>query len=99
MAEPGRIGEWTHSSWPVRWPGLSAGRRPPRLSIPNAVLRIGSRLSPNGGALLGVPPNLREIVSAADGVTYWASSAKAVAELGFMPRSLEVGLRDAFGSD
>ena len=73
-----------------------AGRKPPRLSIPNVVLRIGSRLSPNGGALLGVPPNLREIVRAADGVTYWGSSAKAVAELGFVPRSLEVGLRDAF---
>jgi nucleoside-diphosphate-sugar epimerase len=76
-----------------------AGRKPPRLSIPNAILRFGSRLTPNGGAIFGVPPNLREIVSAADGVTYWASSAKAVAELGFMPRSLEVGLRDAFGSD
>jgi nucleoside-diphosphate-sugar epimerase len=76
-----------------------AGRKPPRLSIPNAVLRIGSRLSPNGGAMLGVAPNLREIVSAADGVTYWASNAKAIADLGFMPRSLEVGLRDAFGSD
>jgi nucleoside-diphosphate-sugar epimerase len=76
-----------------------AGRKPPRLYIPNVVLRIGSRLSPNGGAMLGVPPNLREIVRAADGVTYWASSAKAAAELGFMPRSLEVGLRDAFGSD
>ncbi len=76
-----------------------AGRKPPRLSIPNAILRLGSRLTPNGGAMLGVPPNLREIVSAADGVTYWASSAKAVAELGFMPRGLEVGLRDAFGSD
>jgi dihydroflavonol-4-reductase len=73
-----------------------AGRKPPRLSIPNAVLRIGSRLSPNGGAMLGVPPNLREIVSSADDVTYWGSSAKAVAELGFVPRSLEVGLRDAF---
>jgi nucleoside-diphosphate-sugar epimerase len=73
-----------------------AGRKPPRLTIPNAVLRIGSRLSPNGGAMLGVPPNLREIVSSADGVTYWGSSAKAVAELGFVPRSLEVGLRDAF---
>ena len=76
-----------------------AGRKPPRLSIPNAILRFGSRLTPNGGAMLGVPANLREIVSAADGVTYWASSAKAVSELGFMPRSLEVGLRDAFGSD
>jgi dihydroflavonol-4-reductase len=73
-----------------------AGRKPPRLTIPNAVLRLGSRLSPNGGAMLGVPPNLREIVSSADGVTYWGSSAKAVAELGFVPRSLEVGLRDAF---
>jgi nucleoside-diphosphate-sugar epimerase len=76
-----------------------AGRKPPRLSIPNAVLRVGSRLSPNGGAMLGVSPNLREIVSALDGVTYWGTSAKAVAELGFVPRSLEVGLRDAFGSD
>jgi nucleoside-diphosphate-sugar epimerase len=73
-----------------------AGRKPPRLTIPNVVLRIGSRLSPNGGAMLGVPPNLREIVSSADGVTYWGSSAKAVAELGFVPRGLEVGLRDAF---
>ena len=52
-----------------------------------------------GGAILGVPPNLREIVSAADGVTYWASNAKAVAELGFVPRGLEVGLVDAFGTD
>ena len=76
-----------------------AGRKPPRLSIPNSVLRIGSRLSPNGGAMLGVPSNLREIVSAADGVTYWASNAKAVAELGFVPRGLEVGLVDAFGTD
>ena len=37
--------------------------------------------------------------SSADGVTYWASNAKAVAELGFVPRSLEVGLVDAFGTD
>ncbi len=73
-----------------------AGRKPPRLTIPNAVLRLGSRLAPNGGAMLGVASNLREIVSASDGVTYWGSNAKAVAELGFVPRSLEVGLRDAF---
>ncbi len=76
-----------------------AGRRPPRLSIPNAVLHIGALLAPNSGALFGVSPNLREIVSSADGVTYWASNAKAVAELGFVPRSLEVGLIDAFATD
>jgi len=76
-----------------------AGRKPPRLSIPNAVLRIGARLAPNSGALFGVSPNLREVVSSADGVTYWASNAKAVAQLGFVPRGLEVGLVDAFGTD
>ena len=76
-----------------------AGRRPPRLSVPNAVLRVGARLAPNSGALFGLSPNLREVVSSADGVTYWGSSAKAATELGFMPRGLEVGLRDAFGGD
>jgi dihydroflavonol-4-reductase len=82
----------------MRIAARAAGRKPPRLSIPNVVLRLGSRLSPNGGALLGVPPNLREVVSAADGVTYWGSNAKAAAELGFAPRNLEVGVRDAFGA-
>ena len=76
-----------------------AGRKPPRVTIPNAVLRAGARLSPNSGALFGLSPNLREIVSASDGVTYWASNAKAVADLGFLPRGLEVGLRDAFEID
>jgi hypothetical protein len=73
-----------------------AGRKPPRISIPNVVLRLGARLAPNAGALFGLSPNLREVVSSADEVTYWGSNAKAVAELGFVPRSLEVGLRDAF---
>jgi nucleoside-diphosphate-sugar epimerase len=41
-------------------------------------------------------PNLRELVSASAGVTYWASSDKAERELGFAPRSLEQGLRDMF---
>jgi len=31
------------------------------------------------------------------GVTYWASHAKATAELGFAPRDLATGARDAFG--
>ena len=32
-----------------------------------------------------------------DGVTYWASHAKATAELGYAPRDLAIGARDAFG--
>jgi len=75
----------------------AAGRRLTRLSAPTAVLRLGSRISPDAGALFGLEPNLREIVNACDGVTYWGNSAKAVAELGFSPRPLEVGARDAFG--
>jgi nucleoside-diphosphate-sugar epimerase len=75
----------------------AAGRRLPRLIIPTALLRVGSRIAPNAGALFGMEPNLREIVSSADNVTYWGSSAKAVAELGCAPRPLEVGMRDAFG--
>jgi dihydroflavonol-4-reductase len=75
----------------------AAGRRLPRLSIPTSILRLGSRLAPGAGSLFGLPPNLREIVLAGDGVTYWGNNAKAVAELGFAPRGLEVGARDAYG--
>jgi dihydroflavonol-4-reductase len=75
----------------------AGGRRLPRLEVPTAVLRIGARIAPNAGRLFGLEPNLREILSAGDGVTYWGSSAKAATELHFAPRSLEVGLRDAFG--
>lgn len=69
-----------------------AGRRPPRLRLSTVLLRA---LAPLGG-LIG-QPNLREVISASDGVTYWASSDKAERELGFRPRSIEAGLRDTFG--
>ena len=45
-----------------------------------------------------MPANLRETISASDGVTYWASHAKATRELGFEPRSLEQGIVDTWGS-
>ena len=59
------------------------GREPPRLDIPTALLRIGADRRRLGARCPACPPNLREIVRAADGVTYWASPAKAAAELGF----------------
>jgi hypothetical protein len=49
------------------------------------------------GRLVG-QANLAEVISASSGVTYWASRAKAEAELGFRPRSIEDGLRDTFGA-
>ncbi len=75
----------------------AGGRRLPRLTIPSRLLRLTARLAPGGGALVGARPNLREIVRASDGVTYWASHAKATAELGYAPRELAIGARDAFG--
>lgn len=66
----------------------------PRLSVPDAAIRLAAPL----GGLLG-QPNLRELVSASAGVTYWASADKAARELGFTTRSLEDGLRDTFEAE
>ncbi len=77
----------------------AGGHGPPRLSVPNWFLRIGARLGPNLGGLFGLSPNLREILAAADGVTFWASSARAAAELGYRPRDPAAGFADAFGGE
>ena len=81
----------------IRIVARAAGRRPPRLSLPTGLLRLSARIAPAGGRLMGQPPNVAEIVSAAAGVTYWASSAKAQADLGYRTRDLERGARDAYG--
>jgi nucleoside-diphosphate-sugar epimerase len=79
----------------------SGGKRLPRLRIPTVLLRalapIASRLPPGVTTRAGLPANIAEVVAAAAGVTYWASSARAGRELGFRARPLESGLRDAFG--
>jgi nucleoside-diphosphate-sugar epimerase len=67
------------------------GKRLPRLAMPSRVLRA---LAPVG-RFVG-QPNLREVVDAAAGVTYFASNDRARQELGFTPRELEDGLRDTF---
>jgi dihydroflavonol-4-reductase len=71
-----------------------AGRRPPRLTVPTGLLKLMTPMGPVVGRLLGQPPNLRELISSADGVTFWAKHDKAMAELGYTPRGLEQGLRD-----
>jgi nucleoside-diphosphate-sugar epimerase len=47
------------------------------------------------GSAIG-QPNLGEVISASDGLTYWASAKRANEELGWTPRSIQVGLRDTF---
>ncbi len=94
------------TSWPARTCASatrsgSSPRRPADARhaspIPTGLLRLAARIAPDGGRLTGLPPNLAEIVSAAAGVTYWASSAKAQADLGYRTRDLERGARDAYG--
>jgi dihydroflavonol-4-reductase len=65
----------------------ATGRGLPPLVVPSAIVRLAGRLV----------PSLREVVSSADGVTFWATDAKARAELGTMPRGLADGMRDTFG--
>lgn len=100
--EHGRIGERyilsgesaTMGDLIVRAAGL-AGRKPPRFTVPSSVMRA---ISPAGRLLspvIGMPKNLGEVISASDGVTYYASHAKATRELGYRPRSLDEGLASA----
>jgi nucleoside-diphosphate-sugar epimerase len=73
--------------------GDIAGRRPPRFDLPTGVLRAVAPLGPLMGPALGLPPNIREVISAGE-ATYYATHAKATAELDFHPRPLAQGLRD-----
>ncbi|MGH2725181.1 MAG: NAD-dependent epimerase/dehydratase family protein [Actinomycetota bacterium] len=70
-----------------------AGRRPPRVTVPPAMVKAGIPFGPLIGKLMGTGPNLRELIRAADGVTYWATDEKARRELGYAPRDLDTGLR------
>jgi len=66
------------------------------MAVPNAILRLTvpmGRLAVRVGTLA---LNVGEVVRSADGVTYWASHAKATAELGYAPRPLSQGAVDAF---
>jgi dihydroflavonol-4-reductase len=74
------------------------GRRPPRVELPTALVKLAIPAGSLVGRAMGTGPNLRELVAAADGVTYWATDAKARRELGYAPRSLDDGLRALVGA-
>ncbi len=76
-----------------------AGRHVPRLPMPTLAMKLSAPLGFVIGPLLGFPPNLRELIAASEGVTYWASDAKARRKLGFSPRPLEQGLRDTLAAN
>ncbi|MGN6664592.1 MAG: NAD-dependent epimerase/dehydratase family protein [Solirubrobacterales bacterium] len=75
------------------------GRKPPRGAIPTPLMKAMIPIGPLVGKVMGQPPNLRELISSADGVTFWAGYDKAKAELGYEPRGLEQGLRDMLAAE
>ncbi|HEU5141899.1 MAG TPA: NAD-dependent epimerase/dehydratase family protein [Solirubrobacterales bacterium] len=82
--------------------GVVAGltsRKPPRGTLPTPLIKAMTPIGPLVGKLMGQPPNLRELISSADGVTFWASHEKASRELGYAPRGLEEGLRQTLEAD
>lgn len=76
-----------------------SGRKPPRHAMPVALMKAMTPIGPLVGKLMGQPPNLRELISSADGVTFWASHEKASRELGYAPRGMEEGLWQTLEAD
>ncbi len=79
--------------------GRLAGRKPPRMTMPTGLLKLLTPIGPLVGKLMGQPPNLAELISSADGVTFWARHDKATEELGYSPRGLEPGLRETLAAE
>jgi nucleoside-diphosphate-sugar epimerase len=76
-----------------------SGRKAPRRALPTGLMKAMTPIGPLVGKMMGQPPNLRELITSADNVTFWATNEKAVAELGFDPRGIEEGIRQTLEAD
>ena len=104
--DKGKLGETYVLSGPVTTmrdavetvAGIS-GRKAPKHALPVPLMRAMIPIGPLVGKLMGQPPNLRELISSGDKVTFWASHEKASRELGYAPRGMEEGLRQTLEAD
>jgi dihydroflavonol-4-reductase len=104
--DKGKLGEIYVLSGPVttmreaiETVAAASGRKAPKHAMPVPLLKAMTPIGPLVGKVMGQPPNLRELISSADGVTFWASHEKASRELGYAPRGLEEGLRQTLEAD
>jgi dihydroflavonol-4-reductase len=104
--DKGKLGEIYVISGPVttmreaiETVAAASGRKAPKHAMPVPLLKAMTPIGPLVGKLMGQPPNLRELISSADGVTFWASHEKASRELGYAPRGMEEGLRQTLEAD
>jgi nucleoside-diphosphate-sugar epimerase len=75
-----------------------SGQKRTRLTLPPLLAKASAPLGPVVGPLMGFPPNLKEAISASDGVTYLAKDDKARRELGYSPRDLDTGLKQTLNA-
>jgi dihydroflavonol-4-reductase len=73
------------------------GRKPPRITLPPAAMKLAIPIGPLVGKAMGFPGNLGELIRTSDGVTFWMTDQKARSELGFAPRDLDAGLKRTLG--
>lgn len=104
--DKGRVGETYVLSGPVttmreavETVAAVSGRKAPKRAMPTVLMKALTPIGPLVGKLMGQPPNLRELISSADGVTFWASHEKASRELGYAPRGMEEGWRQTLEAD
>ena len=104
--DKGRVGEAYVLSGPVttmreaiETVAAVSGRKAPKRAMPVPLMKALTPVGPLVGKLMGQPPNLRELISSADGVTFWASHEKASRELGYAPRGMEEGWRQTLEAD
>ena len=76
-----------------------SGRKAPKRALSTPLMKAMIPIGPLVGKMMGQPPNLRELISAADGVTFWASNEKAARELGYAPRGIEAGVRQTLEAE
>jgi dihydroflavonol-4-reductase len=76
-----------------------SGKKAPRHALPTPMMKAMTPFGPIVGKVMGQGPNLRELISSADNVTFWAKHDKATAELDYSPRGLEQGLRDTLEAE
>jgi dihydroflavonol-4-reductase len=74
------------------------GEKPPRITVPPVLLKAMIPIGRFIGPAMGLPPNFREMISAAHNVTYLAKDDKARRELGYEPRDLDTGLRETISA-
>jgi dihydroflavonol-4-reductase len=70
----------------------ATGKKAPKHAMPTGLMKLMTPFGGLVGKVMNQPPNLRELISSADGVTFWANHEKATRELGYEPRGLQEGI-------